>query len=45
MVACFLATEVMVAIITPAIIVAVVNTALTLKMAWIIHQYRKKRNR
>ena len=45
MVACFLVTEAMVAMIIPAIIVAVVNTAFTLIMAWTIHQHRKKRNR
>ena len=44
MVACFLATEAMVAMITPAIIVAVVNTVLTLIMVWTIYQHRKKRN-
>ena len=45
MMACFLATEAMVAMFIPAVIVAVVNTALTLKMVWKIHQHRKKRNR
>ena len=45
MMACFLTTEAMVAMFIPAVIVAVVNTALTLKMVWKIHQHRKKRNR
>ena len=44
MVACFLATEAMVAMVIPAIIVAVVNTVLTLIMVWTIYQHRKKRN-
>ena len=44
MVACFLATEAMVAMVLPAITVAVVNTVLTLKMVWTVHQHRKKRN-